>query len=155
MQIIENPPKGWVRHLRESCEVWLTKERAIAVVVAPFTPPVGRQRAGRLFISRAGGIDYWFVSDEGKGIDGSTIMQPIEGSLPETPVALQSSEAEELRLEIAKLRAQIQTLQDNPLSGLFRGMTAVRIPLSSFLGQPASNSEEDSSTNEDDDEERN
>lgn len=75
MKIIENPPQDWVHNLREGCEVWLTKERAVATVVAPFTRPVSSSRTGRLFIRKNGVIDYWFVSSNGKGIDGSTQAQ--------------------------------------------------------------------------------
>ncbi len=135
MKIIENPPQDWVHNLREGCEVWLTKERVVAAVVAPFTRPVSSYRTGRLFIRKNGVIDYWFVSSNGKGIDGSTIMQPLEGSLPETPVELRSSEAEELRLEISKLRAEVAALREassSPFGGL-RSVGLIRVPLDELM----------------------
>lgn len=129
MQIILNPPQGWVRHLSDGCYVWLTKEQEVATVVAPFTPPMGRQRTGRLFIRRNydGPIDYWFVSADGKGIDGSTIMEPLEGSLPESPVELQSSEAQELRLEIQRLWAAVAELQASPQRDPLAGLRVLLV----------------------------
>lgn len=148
MKIIENPPQGWVRNLREGCEVWQTKQKTVATVVAPFTPSMRLGSTGRLFIRQFGhGIDYWFVSENGKGIDGSTILEPIEGSLPDTPALLQSSEAEELKLEIARLRAEVQALSRmvlNPFMSLLQNATVVRIPLNSE--EPAELEEDDEET---------
>jgi|SRR5690606_10166009 len=108
--VIQDPPSGWVRCLREGCQIWLVKEKEVAFVVAPFSPPFGGQRTGRLFIRKNGVIDYWFVSDTGCGIDGSPLMLPIQGSLPETPVQLTSKEAEDLSLRISRLEEKLKPL---------------------------------------------
>lgn len=109
--VIQNPPNQWVRNLREDCQIWLVKEREMAWVVAPYTPSLGGHRTGRLFIRRMNrGIDYWFVSDTGRGIDGSLLMLPIQGSLPETPVQLTSKENEDLVIRISRLEERLKRI---------------------------------------------
>ena len=96
-----------MRNLREGCLVWLAKEGHEARIESPYQPSLGRAHTGRIFLRIHGHIDYWFVDDGGRGIDGSILMQPLEGNLPDIPALLQSGEAEELRLEIARLRKDI------------------------------------------------
>jgi len=131
-QIIDNPPKGWMRNLVQDCHVWLTKEKTTATVVAPFNPPVGAHRTGQMFIRVNGRIDYWFVSEDGRGIDGSRLMQPLEGNLPDEPASLQSPEAHELKLEIARLRKDLNKVMA-VLS--FLGIDFINVP-EDALGVP-------------------
>lgn len=111
VDIIQNPPPQWVLRLREGCQIWLVKEQEIALVVAPFTPSVGGHITGQLFIRRNRVIDYWYVSDSGHGINGSLLMLPIQGSLPDTPAKLTSQENEELLIRIAKLENKVRSLE--------------------------------------------
>ena len=124
--IIRNPPAEWLRNLTEGCHVWLPKLYSRAFVVAPFLPPIGQARTGRLFIQVHGVIEYWFVSADGLGIDGSRIMEPLQGSLPTTRVRLGSDEAENLRLEIARLRFDLNELR--VARGFLPSVTPVRPP---------------------------
>ncbi len=79
--------------------------------MAPFMPSVSGHQTGKLFIQIEDRIHYWYVSADGRGIDGSLLMLPIEGSLPETPVELTSQEAWQIRFELQKLRDEVRYLR--------------------------------------------
>lgn len=111
MNVINNPPENWMRRMREGNTIWMVKEGQTATVVSPFLPEAGH-RTGRIFLRfQDGRTDYWFVSEHGNGIDGSPILRPLEGNLPENEVSLGSDEAETLKRKINDLEIAIAEIK--------------------------------------------
>jgi hypothetical protein len=113
MQVIDNPPDKWIRCLREGNKVWLCKEQKEAIIASPFIPPehCGGGIAGRIFISKNGRIENWFIRDDGNGLNKEPLIRPIEGHLPDAPVLMTSEEARILREEITIIKTQIANIQ--------------------------------------------
>ncbi len=111
----------WVERLREGHFIWLCKERCLGQVEIPFYPPEPGTCAGKLalkkfdgnrFVGRTyRGTEVWFISYTGTGFDGSQLILPIEGNLPDFPEPIELPVVMELRREIATLRAQVDNLR--------------------------------------------
>lgn len=77
------PPKTpWLHRLRRGSPIWLTKEGRSAEVCWPWIPPEPGHMIGTIAI-RVHGINEWYSDDFGMGLDGSQILQPCLGHLPE------------------------------------------------------------------------
>ena len=114
LDIIENPPSGWMERLRRNHEVWLVKEQERAYIEFPYEPPEPGTRCGRVGLRRAGQfftLQSWFIGRDGEGINGSQLMLPVEGNLPENPEPLPEPFARQMQREIEHLRVRIEAVE--------------------------------------------
>ncbi len=109
-KVIENPPEGWVKRLRPGNYVWLVKEGKPAEICFPFVYPEPGHKTGRLGV-RHGILDSWFIDENGRGIDYSLLMLPIEGYLLENPPDLPPNYVLEIHKTLNDLRAENEYLQ--------------------------------------------
>jgi hypothetical protein len=75
LKVVYNPPQGWLRAYEPGMIVWLVKEKRYAVVCSEFRID-GNYETGLLDIDNIG--KYWFVCENGGGVDGSLLMLPVE-----------------------------------------------------------------------------
>jgi hypothetical protein len=108
-KIIENPPQDWVNRLRQGDYVWLVKQKTYAEICFPWIPPEPGHKTGRLGV-RHGLLDSWYISSEGRGIDGSLLMLPIEGYLAENPPDKPPHYVYEMQDELRILRQNLTIL---------------------------------------------
>lgn len=126
-----NPPKNWVNRLQADDQIWLVKERRHAFVSFPFERPRPGYSTGRLVFRRV--IDQylqpnevWFVSSDGCGIDGSLLMQPLQGHLGEEEVVPQSILAR-LEERIIRLEIRIQALERQQVNDVDTSQAASQV----------------------------
>ena len=108
-KVIENPPEGWVKRLRPGNYVWLVKEKKPAEICFPFVYPDPGYRTGRLGV-RHGLLDSWYIDENGRGLDHSLLMLPIEGHLLENPPDLPPNYVLEIHKTLNTLRSENEYL---------------------------------------------
>jgi hypothetical protein len=110
-RLIESPPSGWVERLRRGHRVWLVKENVEALIEFPYEPPEPGLFCGRMGI-RFGLLDSWFVGLNGQGIDGSQIILPLEGNLPDAPEPLPEPLIRQMQRAIGSLEDRVRRLEE-------------------------------------------
>jgi hypothetical protein len=117
-QIIKDPPDGWLARLRRNHWVWLVKEQQIAGVEFPYEPPEPGARIGRIGIRRFSmsenrwlDIQSWYISLDGQGLDGSQLMLPLVGNLPENPEPLPDPIVRQFQRAMEDLTKRVETLE--------------------------------------------
>jgi len=87
---IDPPAFPWVHRLPRGCPIWLTKEGKAGEVKWPWYPPQPDRWIGSLVLQHPESVHIyeWYVDDHGCGIDGSQILQPCFGCLPEKDCGL-------------------------------------------------------------------
>jgi hypothetical protein len=76
LKIIDKPPKDWLLAYEPGMVVWLVKEKRYAVVCSDYKNNDGGYYTGLLDVDNIG--KYWFVDKNGRGIDGSLLMLPVD-----------------------------------------------------------------------------
>lgn len=109
--IINDTPDRWMERLRKGNIVWLVKEQKEAQVVFPYEPPEPGYKTGTIGI-RSGLLDSWFSDIEGKGIDGSQILLPIEGNLPENPEPLPDVEVRHIHRALERITNRLDSMEN-------------------------------------------
>lgn len=130
-KLIDNPPENWLENLRRGHKVWLTKEQEWAEIEFPYEPPEPGYRTGRIGISRFSnntyrGIESWFISSNGEGIDGSQLMQPIEGNLPDNPKPLPEPIVRQMQRIIDHLNQRVDALEQTIQTIYFLGLIGLK-----------------------------
>lgn len=117
-KVIENPPPSWITRLRRGHWIWLVKEQEFAQVEFAHEVEPGF-RTGRMGIRRFSlsenryhEIQSWYVGFNGEGIDGSLLMLPTEGNLPDNPDPLPEPEVRKMQRTIADLEARVRNLEN-------------------------------------------
>ncbi len=116
----------WVTRLRRGHWVYLPKENEYAQVVSAYEPPEPGTWCGRIMIQMTTSmydglhlknIEQWFTQPNGRGLNGSQIIIPVEGNCPDDPPPLSEPwvrhverELEELQRIIIRQQAQIDQL---------------------------------------------
>lgn len=116
--LITNPPHNWVERLRPGHSVWLSKEQQEAVIDFAYEPPEPGFRCGRIGICHSGA---WFVGLNGEGINGSLLLQPIEGHLPENPEPLPEPLIRQMQRAMERLDNRVRTLENTLVYGFQPG----------------------------------
>lgn len=118
MKTIQKPHPNWMERLRKGHWVWLVKESQPAQVEFPYEPPEPGFISGRMGIRRFSvsenrylGIDSWHVGPNGEGIDGSQLMLPTIGNLPENPEPIPEPIVRQLQRTIARLEQRVRYLE--------------------------------------------
>ena len=140
--LMEIPQGNWLERLRKGNRVWLPKENCEGCIYEPYQPPEPGERCGRITLNKVimivgtPGMRYtptetWYVYPNGKGFDGTQLIIPIVGQLPENPPPLNEPwqrkverAIEILATEIDGLKAQIMVLENanNPNRYSWRGV---------------------------------
>src|ERR1019366_2736784 len=116
--LIGGPPVNWLERLRRGHKIWLCKERETAIVEFPYEPPEPGYKTGRIGISRYNdienrvlGIQSWFIDSNGLGIDGSPLMQPMIGNLPENPGPIPEPIVRQIERTLERLDRRITSIE--------------------------------------------
>lgn len=115
VELIPNPGENWLTRLRTGNKVWLVKEQKTAEVVFAYEPSPQGYKTGRIGI-RHGSLDAWFVDTNGRGIDGSLLMQPIVGHLADNPQPLAEPIIRQLQRTVENLQQRVAKLERQPHS---------------------------------------
>jgi len=111
MALIENPPQHWIERLRRGHRIWLVKENEEAAIEFAYEPPEPGHSCGRMGIWRQGHVESWFVGLEGQGINGSQLMLPLEGNLPDAPEPLPEPLIRQMQRAIESLEDRVRRLE--------------------------------------------
>jgi hypothetical protein len=116
---VDIPSGPWLDRLRPNNWVWLDKEQQPAQVLMSFEPIVDMlcdSRMGRIALLRLSqdgqmsSVECWEVSYDGHGHDGSVLMRPCLGQLPEHPAPLPAPEWRRLTLSNLRNREEIMAM---------------------------------------------
>tara|TARA_Y100000034_G_C6896119_1_gene413181 strand:+ start:2113 stop:2541 length:429 start_codon:yes stop_codon:yes gene_type:complete len=116
----EVPAGTWMRRLQESHWIWLVKQEQYASVNFPWQPPGPGHISGRLCLTKFNAVgdtlyrdntEVWFVKGDGTGFDGTQLIMPCEGHLPETLADIVDEEAQRLIMTIDRLTRRVEALE--------------------------------------------
>jgi hypothetical protein len=111
--ISTDPPLDWMDRLRRGHRVWLVKEEETARVEFAYEAPEPGHRTGCMGICRRDGqLQSWFVGLNGEGIDGSQLILPLEGHLPEHPEPLPEPIVRQMLRTIHRLETRVRRLEN-------------------------------------------
>ena len=124
-KVIEPPDNEWVTRLRHNHIVFAPKENKYYMVDFAYEPPdIGRYCTGRmglipLWFSEDGwgsendGWRYhtWHIKPDGRGFDGSYILLPCEGHLPEEPPKMSEPWVRQIERRLAIMESKIDGLE--------------------------------------------
>ena len=106
------PPDRWVERLRPGHGIWLVKEKRRVDVAYPWDPPEPGHIAGRLVMDFGyGQLQRWYVKLDGRGMDGSQLILPLEAHLPENPDPVQDPEWRAIRRRLAIFEARLSAME--------------------------------------------
>jgi hypothetical protein len=104
------PDFAWLSRLRRGHYLWLVKEQVFAKVEFAWEPPEPGHKTGRIGIRVDRFIDSWFVDVHGRGIDGSRLFQPVEGSLPDTDEPISEPVVRHIHRELERINRRLDRL---------------------------------------------
>lgn len=116
-QVINNPPENWMECLRRDHWVWLVKEQQPASVEFPYEAPEPGYKTGRIGIRRFSINNEYldtqscFININGEGINGSQLMLPTEGNLPDNPELLPEPIVRQVQRTLEHLDQRISILE--------------------------------------------
>jgi hypothetical protein len=128
-QVITNPPDNWLERLRTDHYVWLAKENRLGQIGFPYEPPEPGYLTGYIGVKTRtatqcdngnwgypdnldwGHIERWHISSNGRGIDGSQLLLPLEGNLPENPPELPTVESRHINQQLDRLNQRVRQLE--------------------------------------------
>ena len=102
----------WVQLLRKGHTVWLSKERVFVTVAYPYEPPSPGHICGEIAIRKDGRIHTWFLDLEGRGMDGSQLLEPVEGQLADPSDVLPVPAERYLLRVVDELEHRIRNLEN-------------------------------------------
>jgi hypothetical protein len=111
---IDPPDEPWVDRLRRGHVVYLPKEGVHARIEFAYEPPEPGCRLGFIGVHRAGHpyCDLpWFISPEGCGLDGTQIMLPTEGNLPDEPAPISGVWTRHVETVLAGLMHRLEQME--------------------------------------------
>ncbi len=76
------PDEEWLTRLRRGNLVFLVKENRYAEVEWPYSPPGPSHVCGEVGLREGSWRDTWFIRPNGRGINGTQCLMPVEGHVP-------------------------------------------------------------------------
>jgi hypothetical protein len=107
--IIYDPPTNWVERLHPGHKVWLPEEQKEAEIDFAYEPAEPGYRVGRIGLRKSGG---WYVGLDGEGLNGQSLIQPLEGNLPDNPEPLPEPLVRQMQRAIERLDNRLRTLEN-------------------------------------------
>lgn len=105
-------PENWILLLRRDDIVWCVKQNCIATIEYPYENPKPLFKTGEICLRQnSPGLQRWFISENGKGIDGSQCLLPIRDGFSETPQELPCTEVRRLEQMISELSNRLSYLE--------------------------------------------
>jgi len=122
MQPIAVPESQWLDRLRKNHFVHLVKENETARIEFAYEPPNPGCICGRIGIVRKMGTilsgevqilnqQTWYIDVNGRGIDGSQIMAPVEDNLPTEPAPISEPWQRYMERKLDQLHTRIEQLE--------------------------------------------
>lgn len=130
--VIESQDEDWLTRLRPNHFVWLVKEREFATIAFSYEIPgsgcfFGQIGLEKLWICNGEWgtkeIQKWFISPNGKGMDGSPLLLPVKDNLPDEPTNISETwvrQTERILNQIIHRLEQLEALVDDTLINLNR-----------------------------------
>lgn len=116
-KVLDLPKEPWLDRLRKDHLVWLVKEQEYARVEFAWDPPEPGYRSGRIAIRQQNNyqLGSWFIDINGRGLDGSQLFLPTEGSLPESAEPISEPMVRHIHRQLdllnRKVEAQSRTIR--------------------------------------------
>lgn len=111
-ETIDDPPNRWLTKLRQGNIVYCVKQSLLAVVEYPYESPPLNSYCGSICINVNGSLQKWLIDFNGKGINGTQCLLPLEGHVPENPEPLPHSDTQILLRRIDELAVRIESIED-------------------------------------------
>lgn len=108
------PETPWLDRLRRGNLVWLVKEGHSTEVTWSWEPPGPGYKTGSLGVSCS--ATPWYVDNHGRGINGSQILAPVEGHLPENPEPLPEPEVRHIHRQLEDLERRLTAIEQRMAS---------------------------------------
>ncbi len=115
------PDDTWLTRLRRNHYAWLPKENGFCQITWAWEPPDPGCFAGKIGITRLHRVgdqfwvdrnfEVWYVTADGKGMDGKPILLPLNDNCPDEPAPISEPWVRQTERAISYLVSRIEQLE--------------------------------------------
>jgi len=128
--VMEKPRGSWIERLRKGHIVYLPKEKCYGQIEWAYEPPEPGTIAGRIALRKLSEyfdawyqenrwtikeVQSWFIRPDGTGFDGSQLMLPTEGNLPEEALPIAEPWQRHIERSIGNILSRLEQLEARAL----------------------------------------
>jgi hypothetical protein len=107
-QMSKPEESDWLRYVLSGYPIYLVKEDKFALVEYEYDP-----RKNKIGLGYDSYYRSWYIDADGKGMDGSQCLLPVEGYLSETPFELNPSIVHDLTEKVNKVNYRLDNISKN------------------------------------------